>query len=39
MLVSAGEGVVLPPACEITDLMMGLVLLTAQETAKVEAGE
>lgn len=39
MLVSSSEGVLLPPGCEITLLMMGVVPLTAQETVTVEAGE
>lgn len=39
MLVSYREGVLLPPACEITDLMMGVVPLTAQEAVTVEVGE
>lgn len=39
VLVSYSEGVLLPPACEITDLMMGVVPLTAQETVTVEVGE
>lgn len=37
MFVGCGEGELLPPGCEIPDLMMGVIPLTERRAATAEA--